>query len=110
MLKLNTFQRKSLAAQAHHINPIVIIGKNGLSAEVLGELDRGLSSHELIKIKILNGDRKARTLLFEKICHQLNAFPINHIGRVLVIYRPETEEKESNASLIEEKHLADKES
>ena len=107
MLKLNALQRKSLTAQAHHINPIVIIGKNGLTAEVLNELDRGLSSHELIKIKILNGDRKARTLLFEKICLQLNAFPINHIGKILVIYRPETAEKEQS-SLIEENHLADK--
>ncbi|SDH92553.1 ribosome assembly RNA-binding protein YhbY [Nitrosomonas sp. Nm132] len=95
MLKLSTSQRRSLAARAHHINPIVIIGKDGLSVGVMSELDKGLSSHELIKIKILNGDRKMRTLLLEQVCQQLNALPINHIGRILVIYRPETEEKRS---------------
>ncbi|SFM02231.1 ribosome assembly RNA-binding protein YhbY [Nitrosomonas communis] len=93
MLKLNTSQRRSLAARAHHINPIVIIGKDGLSAGVMNELDKGLSNHELVKIKILNGDRKARALLLEEICQQLEAFPVNHIGKILVIYRPETEEK-----------------
>ncbi|MCO6428279.1 ribosome assembly RNA-binding protein YhbY [Nitrosomonas communis] len=93
MLKLNASQRRSLAARAHHINPIVIIGKDGLSAGVISELNKGLSSHELIKIKILNGDRKARTFILEEICQKLDALPINHIGRILVIYRPETEEK-----------------
>ncbi|SDW66862.1 ribosome assembly RNA-binding protein YhbY [Nitrosomonas communis] len=94
MLKLNSSQRRSLAARAHHINPIVMIGKDGLSAGVMSELDKGLSNHELIKIKILNGDRKARGLLLEEICQQLEAFPVNHIGKILVIYRPETEGKE----------------
>lgn len=97
MLKLNASQRQSLLAQAHHINPVVIIGKDGLSAGVINELDRGLLSHELIKIKILHGDRKQRTLLLEEICQQLNALTINHIGRILTIYRPGAEEKECTA-------------
>lgn len=100
MLKLNASQRQSLLAQAHHINPVVIIGKDGLSAGVINELDRGLSSHELIKIKILHGDRKQRALLLEEICQQLNAFTINHIGRILTIYRPGAEEKECAAKAI----------
>ena len=94
MLKLSNSQRRSLLAQAHHINPIVIIGKDGLSIGVINELDRGLSSHELIKIKVLNEDRKARALLLEEICQRLNASPINHIGKILIIYRPETDGKE----------------
>ncbi|SDX94617.1 ribosome assembly RNA-binding protein YhbY [Nitrosomonas sp. Nm33] len=105
MLKLNTSQRRSLAAQAHHINPVVIIGKEGLSTGVINELDRGLSSHELIKIKILNGDRKERALLLEEICQRLEAFPINHIGKILVIYRPEPEERESPAKISQETTL-----
>ncbi|MCW5598732.1 MAG: ribosome assembly RNA-binding protein YhbY [Nitrosomonas sp.] len=94
MLKLNSTQRRLLLARAHHINPVVIIGKEGLSIGVIKELDRGLSSHELIKIKVLSGDRKARTLLLEEICQRLNAFPINHIGKILIIYRPEADTKE----------------
>lgn len=94
MLKLSPSQRRSLAAQAHHLNPVVIIGKDGLSEGVMNELERGLSSHELIKIKILSGDKEVRTSLLEEICQRLVAFPVNHIGRILVIYRPESEEKE----------------
>lgn len=99
MLKLNADQRQSLLAQAHHISPVVIIGKDGLSASVINELDKGLSSHELIKIKILHGDKKQRTLLLEEICQQLNALAINHIGRILIIYRPGAEEKECTAKV-----------
>lgn len=95
MLKLSPSQRRALVAQAHHLNPVVIIGKDGLSEGVMNELERGLSSHELIKIKILSGDREARTSLLEEICQRLAAVPVNHIGRILVIYRPEPEEKES---------------
>lgn len=94
MLTLNTSQRRSLLARAHHIDPVVIIGKDGLTAGVMNELDRGLSCHELIKIKILHGDRKARTLLLEEICQQLNALSLDHIGRILIVYRPGPEEKE----------------
>lgn len=107
MLKLSSSQLRSLTARAHHINPVVIIGKDGLSLGVMSELDRGLSSHELIKIKILNGDRKTRALLLEQICQQLNALPINHIGRILVIYRPEIEEKKSTT---ETSHMVKKKS
>ncbi len=95
MLSITTSKRRALTARAHTIHPIVMIGKSGLSAGVIGELDRGLSSHELIKIKVQIDDHGAREDIFEKICQQLNAVPIKHIGKILIIYRPKPEETDA---------------
>ncbi len=94
MLTLTITHRRELVALAHAINPVVMIGKIGLSTAVIDELDRMLLSHELIKVKTLIGDRSARETLLEAICQQLNAAPVQHIGKIFVIYRPKPEETE----------------
>jgi len=91
MLTLTVAHRRELKAQAHALNPVVMIGKGGLSVSVIEELDRGLLSHGLIKIKAQIDDRVARNALFEEICEQLNAAPVQHIGKIFVIYRPKPE-------------------
>lgn len=94
MLTLTVTHRRELKAQAHALNPIVMIGKTGLSSSVIEELDRGLSSHELIKIKAQIDDRTVRNALFEEVCQQLGAAPVQHIGKIFIIYRPKPEEAE----------------
>lgn len=106
MLTLTVSQRRELKAQAHNLSPVVIIGKAGLSANVIDELERGLLSHELIKIKAQLDDRNARKALFEEICLKLTAAPVQHIGKIFVIYRPnpEKENVKQTQSLIRKKH------
>ncbi|MGG7055633.1 ribosome assembly RNA-binding protein YhbY [Nitrosomonas sp. ANs5] len=94
MLELDMAQRRLLTANAHHLNPIVMIGKDGLTAGVISELDRGLTKHELIKVKILDDDRANRAALLEQICQSLHAAPVKLIGKILIIYRPKPEETE----------------
>lgn len=91
MLTLTVAYRRELKAQAHALNPVVMIGKTGLSASVVAELERGLLSHELIKVKVQVDDRITRNALFEEICQQLDAAPVQHIGKIFVIYRPKPE-------------------
>lgn len=93
MLELDMAQRRQLAASAHHLNPTVTIGKDGLTENVIGELDRSLLKHELIKVKVLDGDRDQRASLLEQICLSLNAAPVEQIGRVLIIYRINPDKK-----------------
>lgn len=93
MLTLTISQRRELKAQAHHLNPVVTIGKAGLSVHVIDELERGLLSHELIKIKVQLDDRITRKALFEDICLKLAAAPVQHIGKIFVIYRPNPEKE-----------------
>lgn len=92
MLLLTLAHRHALRALAHALSPVVMIGEAGLSENVIRELDRGLRSHELIKVKVLSGERKMREMLLEGICQRLKAAPVQHIGKILVIYRPKPEE------------------
>lgn len=98
MLSLTSKHRRELKARAHNINPIVIIGKIGLSPSIIAELENGLSCHELIKVKVQVDDREVRKGLLEEICRQLNAAPVQQIGKILVIYRPNPETTEISST------------
>ena len=85
---LTTQQRKVHRAEAHHLSPVVMIGADGLSAAVLREADAALNAHGLIKIRVLGDDREAREQMYQQIADQLNAAPIQHIGKLFVLWRP----------------------
>ena len=87
-MNITSEQRRFLRAQAHSLNPVVMIGDAGLTENVIKEIELGLASHELIKIKSHGGDKPARENLIEEICARLDAAPVQHIGKILVIYKP----------------------
>lgn len=91
MLKITPAERSALRAEAHALNPVVIIGEAGLTAGVLKEIDTSLDSHGLIKIRVFGDDREARLAIYETICEKLDTAPIQHIGKLLVVYRPKKE-------------------
>ena len=76
MLYLSVSQRRNLKARAHSLNPVVIIGSAGLTPAVLDEIERSLKSHDLLKIRIMNDDRKVRETMLQEICEQLDAGPV----------------------------------
>ena len=84
---LTAARRSELRAQAHKLNPLVIIGDKGLTDVVVAEIDRTLKAHELIKVRAATDDRKARAEWMAQICERLQAHPVQSIGKVLVIYR-----------------------
>jgi RNA-binding protein len=86
-MALTAKRRSELRAEAHKLNPVVIIGDKGLTDEVLAEIDRSLKAHELIKVRATGGDRDAREIWFEKICGSLGAEEVQEIGKILVVYR-----------------------
>ena len=95
MLKLTPAERSALRSEAHALNPVVIIGDAGLTPAVMKEIDSSLNAHGLIKVRVAGDDRDARIEMYETICEQLDAAPIQHIGKLLVLYRPKKEaEKE----------------
>lgn len=91
MLKLTPAERSALRSEAHAINPVVIIGDAGLTPAVMKEIDTSLDAHGLIKVRVFGDDREARIEMYETICEQLHAAPIQHIGKLLVLYRPKKE-------------------
>ncbi len=90
-LLLTPAERKNLRSQAHHLDPVVMIGSDGLTPSVLKETDAALSAHGLIKIRVLGDDRSQREGMLAQMCEQLAAAPIQHIGKQLVLWRPKTE-------------------
>jgi RNA-binding protein len=81
-------QRKFLKAQAHALKPVVMIGTQGLSEAVILEAGRAIAAHELIKIRVLGDDRDARETYLAGLCEALGASPVQHIGKLLLIYKP----------------------
>lgn len=88
MLKLTPAERSALRSDAHALNPVVIVGEAGLTPAVLKEIDTSLNAHGLIKIRVFGDDREARVEMYDAICGKLDAAPVQHIGKLLVVYRP----------------------
>lgn len=84
---LTTKQKQQLKAKAHSLKPIVMIGHQGFTENVKNEMDRALTDHELIKIRIQEDDRVVRKELFAEICQTVGAQPIGLIGGVGIVYR-----------------------
>jgi RNA-binding protein len=88
LIQLTPAQRKEHRASAHHLDPVVMIGSDGLTAAVKKEADAALRSHGLIKIRVLADDRTAREAMLQTLAEELDAAPIQHIGKLLVLWRP----------------------
>jgi RNA-binding protein len=94
-MPLTSSRRSELRAQAHKLSPVVIVGDKGLTDEVIAEIDRSLKAHELIKVRASSAERDARGTWMETICGKLGAEAVQQIGKVLVIYRQNEDEKEA---------------
>lgn len=86
-MSLTPSQIKYLKGLAHHRKPVVAVGNQGLTEPVLAEIRIALKAHELLKIKLPGVERDERDSLFERICRDTGAEPVQRIGRVAVIYR-----------------------
>jgi RNA-binding protein len=89
---LNPAERKALKARAHKLAPVVTIGTKGLTDEVVKEVDLALKAHELIKVRA-SLERDAREQALQRLCERTGADAVQHIGKMLVLYRKRTEEE-----------------
>lgn len=97
-MSLTNADKKQYRAIAHNLNPIIIVGENGLSEALMEELNRALNDHELIKVKIAVGERDTRAELIQMMCEQAPAELVQTIGKIAVILRksPKPNPKLSN--------------
>lgn len=98
MQKLTPVERSALRAEAHGLKTVVIIGEAGLTPSVIKEISSSLDSHGLIKVRVFGDDREMRTEIYENICTELQAHPVQHIGKLLVIYRPKKEVEKARST------------
>jgi len=93
MTTLSTKQKQFLKGLAHHLNPVVMLGGNGLTEGVLAEIENALNHHELIKVKVAGADRETKQLIINAIVRETKAAQVQTIGHILVLYRPSEEGK-----------------
>ena len=89
-MKLTGSQRKYLRGQAHHLEPVVIVGQHGVSEGLVAEVGQALDHHELIKIRF-NEYRDQKKELTAEVADQLGAAVVGTIGHVAILYRPHPE-------------------
>ena len=87
-IQLTPAQRKDKRADAHHLDPVVMIGGDGLTPAVVKEIDAALNAHGLIKVRVFSDERETRATFFAGLADTLSAAPIQHIGKLLVLWRP----------------------
>jgi RNA-binding protein len=88
IIHLTPAERKDKRAQAHHLHPVVLIGAEGLTPSVAQEVDAALNAHGLIKVRVFSDEREQRETILATLAERLNAAPIQHIGKLLVLWRP----------------------
>lgn len=86
-MPLTKKQIRQLKSLVHHLNPVVIIGQNGLTEAVFNEIDITLNTHELIKVRLNAGDREERQAMIEQICGHCGAELVHSIGHVAAFFR-----------------------
>jgi len=87
-IALTPAERKAHRADAHHLDPVVMIGGDGLTDAVIKEADAALKAHGLIKVRVMSDDRAAREAMLGALSERLSAAPVQHIGKLLVLWRP----------------------
>ena len=87
-LQLSSAERKDKRAEAHHLEPVVMIGNAGATPAVVREVDAALRAHGLVKVRVAIDDRAAREATFLALADELGAAPIQHIGKLVVLWRP----------------------
>lgn len=92
IVSLTPAEKKALKAQAHSLDPVVLIGDKGLTENVLKEIEVHLSAHGLIKVRVAGDEREVRLEYAESICKHTGCALVQHIGKLLVLFRPKSEE------------------
>jgi RNA-binding protein len=87
-IQLTPAQRKEHRSSAHHLDPVVMIGGDGLTENIHKEVNLALNAHGLIKIRVFSDDRAAREAMLATLADAMGAAPIQHIGKLLVLWRP----------------------
>ena len=85
---LTNRERAHLKARAHALEPVVHIGNSGVTDALVAEVERALTAHELIKVKVGTDDRAGRAAIGDEICARTGATAVHRVGKVVILWRP----------------------
>lgn len=86
-MSLSIAEKKRFRQIGHQLNPVVLLGGQGLTEAVLAEIDRALEDHELIKVRLGGEDRELRLAMIEEIVQSTNSQAVQTIGKLVLLYR-----------------------
>lgn len=92
-MTLSESHKKHLRGLGHALKPLVIVGDAGLSESLLAEFESTIAHHELIKVSVRVGDRKARDSIIEELCRTGSATLVQRVGNMALLYRENPEKK-----------------
>ncbi|MGY3778869.1 ribosome assembly RNA-binding protein YhbY [Isobaculum melis] len=92
-MELRGKQKSYLRSKAHHLTPIFQIGKGGLNEQIVRQVGEALEKRELIKINLLQNTDETVEIVATEMEQELNCLVVQIIGRVLVLYKPSSQEK-----------------
>ena len=90
-ISLTARERQHLKDRAHALEPGVQVGHSGITDALTAEVDRALTAHELIKVKVGAADRADRVAIGDEICARTGAAAVHRVGKVLILWRPRPE-------------------
>ncbi|WP_336929137.1 ribosome assembly RNA-binding protein YhbY [Acinetobacter tandoii] len=106
MAALSIQERKRLRQIGHALNPVVMIGGQGLTENVVEETNRALNDHELIKVKIAGEDREARVAVIAEISKVTGAEVVQTIGKIALLYKKAKQQNPKLSNLVRHAHLS----
>ena len=86
MLTSNT-KKKHYRSIGHKLKPVVTVAQKGFTENIRKEIDRALTEHELVKVKLLTSERSGKKKLSNEICLDLHAECIQSVGNIILLYR-----------------------
>lgn len=84
---MNNTLKKALKAQAHSLNPVILMGGKGLTENVIAATDEALTTHELIKVKLMGEQKTDRAAVAQDLCSATKANLVQIVGHIATIYR-----------------------
>lgn len=92
---LTARERAHLKSRAHALDPVVQTGSAGLTERLVAEVDRALTAHELIKVRIASDDREERVALGDELCARTDAAAVHRVGKILILWRPRPDDADA---------------
>ena len=80
-------QRSRLRGLGQHLEPALKLGRSGVTPEFLGELEKLLQAHELVKLRLAGADRDERTALCERIAQEARCACVGAVGHTALFHR-----------------------
>lgn len=106
MSTLKIQERKRLRQIGHALQPVVMIGSQGLTANVIEETQRALNDHELIKVKIAGEDRELRHQLIAELIKSTQSINVQQIGKIVLIYKKSSQQNQKLSNIVRYAHLS----